>query len=183
MGCPRKGFALNKRFMPRRGVSLLCRRRAILVLVQSGWCVGGRLGGNRRTSAHLSLRRFAHRPVPRAAGPNWGHSTPAAALPGGSGPEGVRARMARAFSAADAVAFAKSPEATPPTLGLARRHGPAGPFASQPERRLGRLSTGAVADGVRCALTDRSRPRRWTHCLRRSSASRASIRIPWTSAR
>ena len=35
-----------------------------------------------------------------------------------------------------------------PTLGLARRHGPAGPFASQPERRLGRLSTGAVADGV-----------------------------------
>ena len=56
--------------------------------------------------------------------------------------------MARAFSAADAVAFAKSPEATPPTLGLARRHGPAGPFASQPERRLGRWSTGAVADGA-----------------------------------
>jgi hypothetical protein len=54
---------------------------------------------------------------------------------------------------------------------------------SQPERRLGRWSTGAVADGVRCAPTDRSRPRRSTHCLRRSSASSASIRIPCTSAR
>lgn len=86
--------------------------------------------------------------------------------------------VARAFSAADAVAFAKSPEATLPTLGLAQRHGPAGPVASQPERRLGRWSTGAVADGVRCAPTDRSRPRRTIHCLRRSSASSASIRIP-----
>ena len=36
---------------------------------------------------------------------------------------------------------------TPPTLGLARRPWPAVPFASQPERRLGRRSTGAVADG------------------------------------
>lgn len=36
---------------------------------------------------------------------------------------------------------------------------------------------------LRCAPTDRSRPRWWTHCLRRSSASRGSIRIPWTSAR
>ena len=33
-----------------------------------------------------------------------------------------------------------------------------------------------------CAPTDRSRPRRWIHCLRRSSASKGSIRMASTSA-
>ena len=74
--------------------------------------------------------------------------------------------------------------ATSPTLGLARRHGPAGPFASQPERRLGRLLTGGSPSRTVgcCAPTDRSRPLCETHCLRRSSASKGSMRMPWTSA-
>lgn len=71
-----------------------------------------------------------------------------------------------------------------PTLGLARRHGPAGPFASQPKRRQGRLLAGGSPSRTVgcCAPTDRSRPLCETHCLRRSSASKGSMRMPWTSA-
>jgi len=71
-----------------------------------------------------------------------------------------------------------------PTLGLARPHGPTGPFASQPERRLGRLLAGGSPSRTVgcCAPTDRSRPLCETHCLRRSSASKGSMRMPWTKA-